>query len=260
MAALAVRAHADKALTGVLEGDALATGQLGGFRLHECAGQAGDGVGNCAAIKLDEPSAGKRLGAELAVIDALLAADDREVGVGREAERGLGIAVKVVGHVSHARLLVVADDAAEGVRELLARLLNLAAEEVGRVEGEDEGALVVQDAAADEVAVLAGDVQCGEGPAQAKRHDVGVGDGGYIRVGLAGHVSKADVAVKVGDLKAKTGGNALSGNEGLVCLGAKGLAGLGRLEVLDGLDLDQGADVLDDVLPNLLDILVNLLL
>ena len=79
------------------------------------------------------------------MIDALLAADDREVGVGREAERGLGVAVKVIGHVSHARLLVVADDTAEGVRELLARLLNLAAEEVGRVEGEDEGTLVVQD-------------------------------------------------------------------------------------------------------------------
>ena len=137
MASLAVRAHADKALTGLLEGDALAAGQLGGFRLHECTGQAGDGIGNGAAVKLDEPSADKRLGAELAVIDALLAADDREVGVGREAERGLGVAVQVVGHVTHARLLVVANDAAEGVRELLARLLNLAAEEVGRVEGED---------------------------------------------------------------------------------------------------------------------------
>ena len=261
MASLAVGADARKAVAGGLDRDVVGGGQRGGVGAHDGAGEAGDGVGHGAAVELDELAARDGVDrAELALIDALLAANQREVGVRREAEQRLGAVLEVVLDVAHGRLLGVADDATQGVGELLARGLDHAGKEVRGVEREDEGALVVEDAAADEVAVLARDVEGGEGPAEAERDDVGVGNGGDVAVGLAGEVGVADVAVEVGDGKAEAGGDLFGGNQRLVGCRAPGLAGLRVLQVLDRLDLHKGADILDDILPDLVDKDVDVLL
>ena len=133
---------------------------------------------------------------------------------------------------------------------------------VYRVEGEHEGALVVLDAAADEPAVPARDLEGGEGPAQAQRHDVGVGDRGEValRAGGAGHIGKSQVAVDVGHGEAQTLSHPFGLVEGVPGRRAPGLAGLRRGEVLHGLVAHQARDVGDDVLPDLVDVGVHLLL
>ena len=131
-----------------------------------------------------------------------------------------------------------------------------------RVEREHEGALVVLHAAPDEVAVLARDLERGEVPVKAQRHDVGVGDRGDVALGPggAGDVGKAQVAVDVRDRKAQALGHLLGLDERAVGGGAPGLARLGGGEVLHGLVPHEAVDVGDDVLPHLVHVGVHLLL
>ena len=129
-----------------------------------------------------------------------------------------------------------------------------------RVEREDEGALVVEDAASEQVALASRDVERVDGPAEAERNDVGVGDRGDVALRLAREVGVAEVAVEVVRVEAETAGDGEGAGERLVRSGAPGLARLGMVEVLDRLDLHERADVGDHVLPDLVDVLVNLCL
>ena len=136
--------------------------------------------------------------------------------------------------VCHVGLLVVADDAAKGIGERLAGLLHLEGKEVRGPEREDQRALVVEHAATHEVALAARHVERGNAPAKANGNDVGVCDGRHVgRALLAGDLAVANAAVQVRHGKAQAAGNALSCHQGLVCLGAVGLSGLGGREVLD---------------------------
>ena len=124
-------------------------------------------------------------GRELAAVQAFLTADQREVRIGREAERRLRIVLEVPLDVGHGGLLVVADDAAQRVGQPLARALHLARKEVRGIQREHEGALVVLHAATDQVAVLARHREGVEMPAQPLGHDVRVRDGRDLHVRLA---------------------------------------------------------------------------
>ena len=128
-----------------------------------------------------------------------------------------------------------------------------AGEEVGRVEREHEGALIVGHAAADQHAVLARDGERREVPALTGGHDVGVGDRGDVALGAggAGDVGKTKIAVEVRDLEAQALRHALRLDERVVCGRAPGLAGLGVLEVLHGVVAHEAIHVCDDVLPDL---------
>ena len=96
--------------------------------------------------------------------------------------------------ILHVRLFVHADKAAKGVRDLLARKLFLACEEVCRIEREREGALVVEDAAAEKVAFLPRHMEWVGMPARAERHDIGMCDCRYLLVGCPWKVRIADMA------------------------------------------------------------------
>ena len=86
------------------------------------------------------------------------------------------------------------------------------------------------------------------------RGDVALGAGG------AGDVGKAQVAVEVRDLEAQALGHSLGLHEGVVCPGTPGLAGLGVLEILYRVMAHEAVHVCDDVLPNLVNVGINLLL
>ena len=136
--------------------------------------------------------------------------------------------------VRHVCLLIVANDAAKGVGDRLAGLLHLEGKEVRSPEREDQRALVVEHATAHEVALASRHVERGNSPAKAHGDDVRVGDGRHVGCALpAGDLAVANAAVEVRDGKAKAAGNALGCHQGLVCLGAIGLARLGGREILD---------------------------
>ena len=126
------------------------------------------------------------------------------------------------------------------------------------VEREDEGALVVLDAASDQEAALTCDLERREVPAEAERHDVHVGDCRDLGVGLAREVRVADAAVAVGGGEPQALRDLERTAQRLCGRGAVGHAGSGVLEVLDGLDGDKVRDVLDGVLPDLIDVGVHL--
>ena len=190
------------------------------------------------------------------MVDALLAADEREIGIGREEEVGLGVVLQVVLDVGHARLLVGADHGAQGVGERLAGALDLTGKECRRVEGHHERALVVLRAAAQQVALAARYVERVHGPAQAQGHDVGVADGGHVLAVGARHVAKSQIALAIGGLEAQAVGDGQRAAQGLRRCRAKGLAGLGVLQVLHRLHLHERADVLHHVVPDLVDVRV----
>ena len=233
--------------------DALGCGELGGIRAHERGGEARDRVADGAAVELDDDPAPEGPG-----VEALLAADQREVSIGGEEELGLRVVGEVVVHVAHVGLLVAAHNRAQGQGQALPGALDMALEEVGGVERHHEGALVVEDAAADEVAVLARDVQGIEGPTNPERHYVGVRDGGEVALRGARQVREADVALAVVRLEAEPRGHLEAATQCLAGRLAPGTAGRRALEVLDGLDLHEVVDVSYRVLPDLVDVGVDL--
>jgi hypothetical protein len=142
----------------------------------------------------------------------------------------------------------------------VARLIHLALEEVRRVEREHERALVVQHAAADEIALAARHVEGVDRPAESLGDDVRVGDGRDLAVGRARKVGVAYVAVALVGIQPQPLRDAERGHERIMASLAPRHTRTRRLGVSHGANPHQRADVLDRVLPYLVDVGVDLLL
>ncbi len=172
-------------------------GLHGGLRL------VGDGVDHDAAADVHDIAQGEPE-VDAPVVDALLPVAEGEVGVGAEAEEGCGEVRKVVLHVTHAALLIGAQQGPDRVLQRDVPLLQI----LQRVQAQDAGALVVHDAPADDPALP---LPHGEGvvlPAVAGGDHVQVGDGGQIPVLRAlAQLGVADLARAVHRLQAQLPGD-----------------------------------------------------
>ncbi len=260
MGADALGSDLREAIAGGLDRDAVGRGKLGGVSLDDRSRLAGDRVACGAAVQLDDLVGDGGGGADRGGVAALLAADHGEVRVRGEEEGGLLKVIEIPLDIAHVGLFVVADNHAEGIGVDRAGLLGALLEELERIKAEGEGALIIEDAAADHEAVLACDLEGREGPAGALGDDVGVADEGNLLVGRALDIGIADVAVAVMGVEAQAVGDLDRRVERLEGLGAIGLARFGRIHILHGADVYQRVDIGNDILPLALDVLARLLL
>ena len=247
---------------GLGHDDAVGALQLVGVGIHDGVGQARHRVRGRAALELHDDARTRLdgLAHEHAVVAALLAVAHGELRVGREQEGRVIVVQVVVGHVGHAGFLVRAEQEAHGVGELrgLALVLQVLPELHG-VQRHDAGALVVQRAAADEVAVLARDLVGLEGPAGTGRHHVHVADDAQLRVRGAGEVGEADVALGIVGCKAHAARQLERRSERLLGAGAeRGTVGL-LVVFLEAGDAHERGDVVHHGVPVLLKVGVYLL-
>ncbi len=244
--------------------DAVLRGKLVRGNAHERGRLAGNRVGDRAGIELHDAATGDiardDLAREVAVEDALLPADEREVGVGREGERGLVVMGEVPLEVAHLALLLVAHETAQGVRQRTARLIHLALEEVRHIERKHERTLVVQHATANEIALATRHVEGVDRPAKPLGNDVRVGNGRDLAVGCARKIRVAYVAFALVGIEPQPPCDAKRDHERIMASLAPRHTRTRRLGVAHGANLHQRADVLDRVLPYLVDVGVNLLL
>ena len=264
MASDAMGLNAHKARTGQVRLDTGRTaGEQDACRLlaHQGACQSGNRIGHGATVNLDQGEVGpgnRLLGPIDAMEDALLATDQREVRIGGEEEGRRVEVLEVPLDISHRGLLVVAHDAAERVGQLLSRLLHQSGKEVGRIEREDERALVVEHATAQQIAVTTRDVERGNGPTDASGHDVGVCDGRNLRLALALEVGVSDVALAVVGIQAQTPCHGQTLAQGLIGGRTPRLARFGMGDILHRIDSHKPRDVCDHVLPDFIDIGIHL--
>ena len=203
-----------QALARRLRRDAARRAKLG--RLHQCLRLLGDGVGRDAAVDIHD-LVQRHAGAQRSVEDALLAVDQGKIRVRAEAEDRRGIVFQIVGDIRHARLLIGAQQGPDGIAQ--GDLFSL--QIFKRIEAQDAGALVVQDAAAQKPAVLFPHHEGIAGPAVGHRHHVQMGDGGQVLLPLTqGGVADPSLAVHSpeaqlpGDLQPQLQGIPRSGAEG----------------------------------------------
>ena len=196
-----------------------------------------------------------------AVIDALLAVAHGELGIGREQERRVGVMGAVVMDVVHARFLVHAEDEAQGIGKLRRLAVELhAAPQVHGVQRHHARALVVDDAAAQQIAVLARDLVRFEMPARARRHHVDMADDAQLLFGGSDKIGVSDVAGIVVNLEAHVARHGERGVERLARAGTVRRA-LGRcVKVLEAGDAHKPIDIGDDILPMLVKVTVDALL
>ena len=154
--------------------------QCSGIGAYQCACKTGDGIGNRTAVKLHDLLARDGGRGKLAVIDALLAANERELGIRCKAKCRLGIAFKIVGDIAHTGFLVVADNCAQGVWEKFAGFFDVFDKEMRSPKRKHKRTLVVQNASAEQIAVFTCDVERISRPPKAKRHNIGVSNGGDV--------------------------------------------------------------------------------
>ena len=260
----AVRRDAREALACCLYLDAVRGLESCGVSAHDGRGKARDGVRGAAALDGGDDGAGHAAGDgrgdERGAVQALLAAADRELGVWREEEVGLGIVGEVVLDVSHVRLLVGPEDHTQGVGQALARDLDALGKEAARVQRQHGRALVVDDAAAEQPAVAADHLVGVRVPARPLGHHVHVGDRGNLLVRGTGKVRIAEVAVAVVGLQAADVGDTQGLVERLARTRAPGGVLLGGTEVLDAPVAHEGLDVIEHLGPHALDELVDLCL
>ena len=196
-----------------------------------------------------------------AVIDALLAVAHGELGIGGEQERRVGVMGAVVMDIVHARFLVHAEDEAQRVGKLRRQAVELhAAPQVHSVQRHHARALVVDDAAAQQIAVLARDLVRLEMPARARRHHVDVADDAQLLFGGSDKIGVADVAGVVVNLEAHVVRHGERGVESLARAGTVRRA-LGRCaKVLEAGDAHKPIDIGDDILPMLVKVTIDALL
>ena len=154
----------------------------------------------------------------------------------------------------HARFLVRAEDDSNRIGQLLA----LVEPELHRVERRYDRALVVDDAAAHEVALAARDGERLDRPAGAGGNHVDVPDDADLRVGLARQVGISHIAVDVVNLKTHAARNVERLSESGSGTGAERCAGFCRRQILRTLDAHDALDVRDDAFPILLEIRIDL--
>ena len=195
------------------------------------------------------------------MIDALLAIAHGELGIGREQERRVGVMGAVVMDIVHARFLVHAEDEAQGVGKLRRLAVELhAAPQVHGVQRHHARALVVDDAAAQQIAVLARDLVRFEMPARARRHHVDMADDAQLLFGGSDKIGVADVAGIVMNLEAHVARHGERGVERLARAETVRRA-LGRcVKVLEAGDAHKPIDIGDDILPMLVKVTVDALL
>ena len=196
-----------------------------------------------------------------AVVDAFLAVAHRELGVGREQECRVVVMGAVVMDVIHARFLVHAEDEAQRVGKLRRLAVELhATPQVHGVQRHHARALVVDDAAAQQIAVLARDLVRLEMPTRARRHHVDVADDAQLLLGCSDKIDVADVAGIIVDLKAHIG-----------CHGERGVKRLARAravrsalgscaKIFEAGNAHELVDVGDDILPMLVKVAIDVLL
>ena len=131
----------------------------------------------------------------------LLAVADGELVVGREDEGRVGVDLVEMSHVGHARFLVRSQNEAEGVGEAA----GTAEKKARRMQGHKQGPLVVARAAADEVALGAGDAPGIEMPALSRRYDVQMADDADLRRGFAREIGHPAIPVEVFGTGAEAG-------------------------------------------------------
>ena len=160
----------------------------------------------------------------------------------------------VVMDIVHARFLVHAEDEAQRVGKLRRQAVELhAAPQVHSVQRHHARALVVDDAAAQQIAVLARDLVRLEMPARARRHHVDVADDAQLLFGGSDKIGVADVAGVVVNLEAHV---VRHGERGGTVRRA-----LGRCaKVLEAGDAHKPIDIGDDILPMLVKVTIDALL
>ena len=260
--ALARRGDAGTALAVGDDGKALGGGQTGGVGPHHGLGDAGHRVRGSTARERDHHALGlgNGLAGKRTAVAPLFAVTHGELGVGGEQEGRVVVALAVIGHVGHASLLVRAEQEAQRVGETrrFSRVLHVLPELHG-VQGHHAGTFVVDHAAADEVAVLAGDVVGLERPAGAGGHHIHMADDAKLRVRFTGKVGVADVAVHIVRLKAHVSSHVERRRKRLARAGAERRA-LGCLvQLLEAGNAHEGGDVLHHGVPMGLKISVDFL-
>ena len=254
MGCLPLCVDARGALARVGDDDALGCGKRRCVGAHDRVGNARDRVRRGAALDVDDRTVLEALARERGVVEALLAIAHRELGVGREEKRRIGEALAVIRDVVHARFLVRAEDDSNRIGQLLA----LVEPELHRVERRYDRALVVDDAAAHEVALAARDGERLDRPAGAGGNHVDVPDDADLRVGLARQVGISHIAVDVVNLKTHAARNVERLSESGSGTGAERCAGFCRRQILRTLDAHDALDVRDDAFPILLEIRIDL--
>ena len=220
------------------------------------------GVDGRATFEQDDRTRfnGKVCAGQKAVVDALLAIAHREFRIGREQERRVGVMRAVIAHVAHARFLVRAENEAQRVRQprRLARLLQRAPQVHG-VQRHHARALVVDDAAPDQIPVLARDGERLEMPARTRRHHVHVADDTQLRVRFAGEIGVANIAFVVVRFEAHAFCQVKCRRQRRTRPGAVRCAFGGRAAVLEAGNAHQRIDVGDNLFPMRIKIFLNAL-
>ena len=253
MTALAVRREAREALAGRLDVDALGSRQRGGVRLDRHLGEAGNRVAHRAAVKGHDVASLEHGRGERGAEVPLLAAAHREGGVGREQERRLLVVLEVVFDVAHADLFVAAEHHAQRVGQLDPR----AGKVVRHIHREDGRALVIDDAAAEEVALALREHKGVLRPAGSRRDHVHMGDRRDLLVARALEVGEAEPAVAVVGLEAEALALLEGHLERGVGVGAVGRALLGLARVGDAGNRDELGHVGKHARPDLLHVRVD---
>ena len=153
-------------------------------------------VGARAAFGVPQDASMRAVTDQLQVEDALLAVDDRELGIRAESSLGDTVLLEVVVEVGPAGLLVSAEQQHDGVSWL--DVLRLQSRTCGgqREDGGNRGSLVVSGASTVQPAVLDGPGKRGNAPPCAFRHDVDMGQDSIL-CPVAAPANAADIVLHV---------------------------------------------------------------
>ena len=158
--------------------------------------------------------------------------------------------IEIVVDIGHAHLFIAAQKRTEGVARR-----DTALDEVGAgIEGEHSRTLIVNDAATEQPAFPALHAERIGGPTGSRGHDVHVRDGRHLGSLRARDVGHAHIAVIIRRAVAETLGHGERTVERLAHRAAERGARLGSGGVGDRGDLDQTGYIRDDVLPDLIDV------
>ena len=218
-------------------------------------GFAGDRVGGFGATPRDDRPVLDRRAREGAAEAALLRIAHGELGIGCEQEERLLVTLEVMVNIRHARLLIAADERTEGVAGRYAGV-----QEIGAgIQGENRRALVVDHAAAEKPAVATLHLIGVGGPAGSRGHHIDMRDGGKLTGTLAGNIGESDVSLIVTRLIPQALGDREAAVERIANSAAERGARFCSRGIGDGRMRNQGGNVRNDILPHLIDVLLDAL-
>jgi hypothetical protein len=186
---------------------------------------------------------------------ALLGVAHRELGIGGEQEQRLLVRGQIMMYVRHAHLFIAADERTEGVARR-----DAGAQQVGaRIQREHGRPLVVDHTAAEQpsFAPLHGE---GVGrPTGACGDHVDMRDGGDMPGALASDIGKTDITLVISHLIAQALCNGEGGIQRPANGRAKGGTCLAHRRIGNRGMRHEGGDICDDVLPHLVDVVLDVL-